>query len=286
VPEHRGKLELTWTNKHLRLLSNEAGGYTWVPPSDYRVAEVRLVHDVTAVGGVRGERNRARDNLLIRGDALNALTSLCELPEFAREYVGKVKLAYLDPPFNTQQAFEHYDDALEHSVWLTMMRDRLLQIRKLLSPDGSVWVHCDDSEQAYLKVMMDEVFGRDNFVGCVIWKRRNDTRNTAVLSANHDYIIVFADDLRTLGFNLLPRTEEMEARYTNPDNDPRGPWLRGNLNARNFYSRGLYAITTPSGRIVPGPPEGSYWRVAEERFRELDADGRIYWDQTETAFPT
>ena len=116
--------------------------------------------------GRRDGRNgaRAKDNLLIRGDALNALTSLCELPEFAREYVGKVKLAYLDPPFNTQQAFEHYDDALEHSVWLTMMRDRLLQIRKLLSPDGSVWVHCDDSEQAYLKVMMDEVFGRDNFV--------------------------------------------------------------------------------------------------------------------------
>jgi hypothetical protein len=149
--KHSGRLELTWTNKHLRLLSDDDGGYTWVAPSDYRVAEVRLLHDVDNVGETRGDRSRAKDNLLIRGDALNALTSLCELPEFAREYVGKVKLAYLDPPFNTQQAFEHYEDALEHSVWLTMMRDRLLQIRKLLSPDGSVWVHCDDSEQAYLK---------------------------------------------------------------------------------------------------------------------------------------
>ncbi|HZQ65690.1 MAG TPA: hypothetical protein VFA66_10735 [Gaiellaceae bacterium] len=108
-----------------------------MPPSDYRVAEVRLLHDVLEIGETHAERSRAKDNLLIRGDALNALTSLCELPEFAREYVGKVKLAYLDPPFNTQQAFEHYDDALEHSVWLTMMRDRLLQIRKLLGP--SAW---------------------------------------------------------------------------------------------------------------------------------------------------
>ena len=103
---------------------------------------------------------RARDNLLIRGDALNALHSLAELPEFAREYLGKVKLAYLDPPFNTQQSFLHYDDALEHSVWLTMLRDRLLQVKALLSDDGSVWVHCDDSEMAYLKVAMDEIFGR------------------------------------------------------------------------------------------------------------------------------
>ena len=165
--EHSGRLELTWTNKHLRLLADEDGGYTWVPPSDYRVAEVRLLHDQLEVGETASGRKRATDNLLIRGDALNALASLCELPEFSREYVGKVKLVYLDPPFNTQQAFEHYDDALEHSVWLTMMRDRLLQIRKLLSPDGSVWVHCDDSEQAYLKVMMDEVFGRDNFVAAL-----------------------------------------------------------------------------------------------------------------------
>ncbi len=121
--EHQGRLELTWTNKHLRLLAHEDGRYEWVSPSDYRVAEVRLLDDVTTVGEV--SRDRAQDNLLIRGDALNALRSLARLPEFASEYLGKVKLAYLDPPFNTQQSFLHYDDALEHSVWLTMMRDRL-----------------------------------------------------------------------------------------------------------------------------------------------------------------
>jgi len=196
--EHSGKLELTWTNKHLRLLADEEGGYTWVPPSDYRVAEVRLLHDVETVGETRDDRSRAKDNLLIRGDALSALTSLCELPELAREYVGKVKLAYLDPPFNTKQAFEHYDDALEHSVWLTMMRDRLLQIRKLLAPDGSVWVHCDDSEQAYLKVMMDEVFGRDNFVAVITWEKRYSRSNDAAISSSHDYLVVFAKNASSL----------------------------------------------------------------------------------------
>jgi len=136
LPTYEGRLDLSWTNKSLRLLAHEDGSYEWVPPSDYRVAEVRLLHDAGAVGEVHAKPDRAKDNLLIRGDALNALTSLMELPEFAREYVGKVKLAYLDPPFNTQQSFLHYD-ALEHSVWLTMMRDRLVSIKTLLSPNAS-----------------------------------------------------------------------------------------------------------------------------------------------------
>jgi adenine-specific DNA-methyltransferase len=190
VPTYEGRLELTWTNKHLRLLAHDDGRYEWVPPADYRVAEVRLLHDAGTVGDVHPPEERAKDNLLIRGDALNALTSLIELPEFAREYVGKVKLAYLDPPFNTQQSFLHYDDALEHSVWLTMMRDRLAQVKTLLSEDGSVWVHCDDSEQAYLKVMMDEVFGRRNFVSAVIWRKVDSpSDNNSAIAVNHDSAI-------------------------------------------------------------------------------------------------
>jgi adenine-specific DNA-methyltransferase len=140
LPRYEGRLELTWTNKAECLLAQEEGSYQWVSPSDYRVAEVRLLHDAGVVGDVHTDRARAKDNLLIRGDALNALMTLTRLPEFEREYVGKVKLAYLDPPFNTKQSFLHYDDALEHSVWLTMMRDRLQLIQTLLSPDGSVWV--------------------------------------------------------------------------------------------------------------------------------------------------
>src|ERR1700686_4277551 len=126
---YSGRLELTWTNKTERLLAHSDGSYEWIPPSDYRVAEVRLLDTVDTVGNVASERSRARDNLLVRGDALYALTSLSRLPEFEREYAGKVRLAYLDPPFNTQQSFLHYDDALEHSVWLTMMRDRLATIK-------------------------------------------------------------------------------------------------------------------------------------------------------------
>jgi len=248
--EPSGRLELTWTNKHLRLLADQEGGYQWVPPSDYRVAEVRLLHDVEEVGETRGERSRAQDNLLIAGDALNALTSLCELPELAREYVGKVKLVYLDPPFNTQQAFEHYDDALEHSVWLTMMRDRLLQIRKLLSPDGSVWVHCDDSEQAYLKVMMDEVFGRRNFVATVLWQRRHSRLNDAVVSVSHDFLTVFARDFPAFAAarNRLP-ARFGETAYSNQDDDPRGSWRSIPFNAPNIRPNLSYEIVAPTGKV-------------------------------------
>jgi adenine-specific DNA-methyltransferase len=273
---YQGRLELTWTNKHLRLLAHEDGSYEWVAPSDYRVAEVRLLHDAATVGEVG--KARAADNLLIRGDALNALTSLGRLPEFAEHCLGKVRLAYLDPPFNTQQSFLHYDDALEHSVWLTMIRDRLVEIRTLLSDEGSVWVHLDDAEMAHCRVVMDEVFGRENFLGTVIWQRRHDPRNTARhISGDHDFLIVFAKDASVCRFNQLERTEAMTAAYSNPDDDERGPWRRGDLAARNPYSQGLYPITTPSGRVIDGPPSGSYWRISKDKLAELDADNRIYW---------
>src|ERR1700694_3999731 len=143
---YHGRLELTWTNKDEALLWSEDGSYRWVSASDFRVAEVRLLHDAVTVGDVGSDAERASDNLLLRGDALHALTSLARIPEFRRTYLSGVKLAYIDPPFNTQQAFEQYDDALEHSVWLTMLRDGLVQIRRLLRGDGSVWVHLDDQE--------------------------------------------------------------------------------------------------------------------------------------------
>jgi adenine-specific DNA-methyltransferase len=199
--------------------------------------------------------------------------------------VGKVKLAYLDPPFNTQQAFEHYDDALEHSVWLTMMRDRLLQIRKLLSPDGPVWVHCDDSEQAYLKVMMDEVFGRSNFIATVIWEKTFSIKSSARhLSIDQDYVVIYARNADTWRPTLLPRTEEADARYANPDNDPRGRWTSGPLQARNYYAQGRYEVVSPQGNRLR-PPPGTYWRFSETRFLELDDDQRIWWGADGTNFP-
>lgn len=188
-----GRLELTWTNKALRLLAGEDGRYEWVPPADYRVAEVRLLQEAGTVADVRLTRDRAKDNLLICGDALNALTSLISLPEFTKEYLGKVKLVYIDPPFNTGEAFQHYDDNLEHSVWLTMMRDRLRQIEKLLAADGSVWVHLNDDEAHYAKVLMDELFTRENFVATFIWQKVDSpSENKKPLAVDHDYILCYS----------------------------------------------------------------------------------------------
>lgn len=284
---YSGTLELSWTNKHLRLLAEEDGAYQWVPPSDYRVAEVRLLEDAGTVGKTRSRRHRAKDNLLIRGDALNALTSLGELPEFADELLGKVRLAYIDPPFNTRQSFLHYEDNLEHSVWLTMMRDRLTQIRRLLGADGSVWVHCDDSEQAYLKVMMDEVFGRGSFIGTLVWERRYTQSSDATISVTHDYILVYATDARLWKTtrNLLPRAAKQDKAYKNPDNDQRGPWKAASLISPNYRKSGDFVIVAPNGR-EHSPPQGMSWRYPRQTYEALVADNRIWWGQHGTNVPS
>lgn len=277
--EPSGKLELTWTNKHLRLLSDEAGGYTWVSPSDYRVAEVRLLHDEGTVGETHADRSRAQDNLLIRGDALNALTSLCELPEFAREYVGKVKLAYLDPPFNTQQAFEHYDDALEHSVWLTMMRDRLLQIRKLLAPDGSVWVHCDYAESHYLKVMMDEVFGRDNFRNEVIWKRTSAHSSARRFGPVHETLLFYSQSSDYVWNELKAGygAEYVAKRFRADER----PWKDADLTGAGIR----HGTTGESWRGFDPNEKGRHWSYPPSELDRLDTQGLIYWPKKEGGWP-
>lgn len=272
------RLELTWPGKDKFLLvpKDESGKPVWVERDHPAASEVRLADFTGGVGDVPKDPYAA--NLLFTGDSLDVLRILLEVPEYRSHYRGKVKLVYIDPPFNTGQAFEHYDDWMEHSTWLSFMRERLLLIRELLAPNGSVWVHLDDAEQHRMRLLMDEIFGPANFIGSAIWKRRNDPRNTAShLSMDHDTVLIFARELAVSTFNQLPRTDAMDSAYTNPDNDSRGPWRRGDLAARNFYSKGLYAVTTPSGKTIDGPPSGSYWRVAREELERLDADGRIYW---------
>jgi adenine-specific DNA-methyltransferase len=231
-----GRLELTWTNKHRHLLSHEDGSYEWTEPGDYRVAEVRLLHNVTTVGETYPDRHRTphrtRDNLLVRGDALHALTSLSSIPEFRDEYLGKVKLVYIDPPFNTGQAFRQYDDGLEHSVWLTMLRDRLVQIRRLLHPSGTVWLHLDNMEVHRARCVLDEVFGASNYLATVIWQRttaKSLARRT--MGTMHESILVYAASeeavLRTL---YRPPTDSYLARrYTQEDD--RGRYDTGDLTA-------------------------------------------------------
>jgi len=243
---------------------------TWIGKEKQPVLEPRiLIEDPEKSYG-----DKTAENMLIFGDNLLALKAL------EQDFAGKIKCIYIDPPYNTGSAFTHYDDGLEHSIWLSLIRDRLELLRNLLSENGSIWVSIDDNECHYLKVLMDEIFGRKNFVSNVIWQKVFSPKSTARhLSDMHDHILLFAKDKERWTRNLLPRNESHNKSYKNPDNDHRGPWTSGDLSARNYYSAGTYPIETPSGRIIAGPPKGMYWRVSKEKFAELDRDNRIWWGQ-------
>ena len=242
-------------------------------------------------------------NLMIEGDNLEVLKLL------QKSYAGKVKLIYIDPPYNTGKDFiypDNYRDNIKnyleltgqidgencklssnteasgrfHTDWLNMMYPRLKLARNLLRDDGAIFVSIADHEVHNLRLAMDEVFGGENFVATVIWQKVYSPKNTARhFSEDHDYIVVYARNGETWTPRLLPRTEEMEARYANLDSDKRGPWKPGDVSARNYYGQGTYSVTCPSGRVIAGPPPGTYWRVSKERFKELDRDGRIWWGE-------
>lgn len=210
-------------------------------------------------------------NMLIHGDNLLALRAL------EQDFAGQIKCIYIDPPYNTGAAFEHYDDNVEHSIWLSLMRERLVILHKLLSEDGSIWISLDDEEQAYCKVLCDEVFGRANFVANVIWHKKHTRANDARwFSDNHDFILVFAKNKEKWKPNLLPRTEESMNGYTNPDGDPRGVWASGPCHVKTPNPKDIYPVTTPSGRTVM-PPNGTSWRFSQKRMEELIADNKIYF---------
>ena len=212
------------------------------------------------------------DNRLIFGDNLLALKAL------EQEFAGQIKCIFIDPPYNTGSAFEHYDDGVEHSVWLSLMRDRIEIIRRLLAIDGSLWITIDDNECHYFKVVLDELFGRKNFVSTIIWQKIYTTKNSARhFSTMHDYLLVYAKDIDVWERNDLPRSAKQDDAYKNPDNDFRGAWKATPVQARNYYSKGLYSICSPSGRVIEGPPKGTYWRISEEKFKELQSDNRIWW---------
>ena len=220
------------------------------------------------------------EGMLIQDDNLEGLKAL--LPFHA----GGVKCVCIDPPYNTRAAFEHFDDNLEHARWLAMMWPRLELLRDLLAEDGSIWVSIDDREGHYLKVIMDEIFGRKNFVDTVIWRKNFSPKSSARhFSSDHDYILVFSKNLDEFQPNLMPRTERHNKAYKNPDNDLRGPWSSSDVSARNFYSHGRYSVTTPGGRIIEGPPAGMYWRVSEEKFWNMHRDGRIWWGKKGNTIP-
>lgn len=294
------RLELVWYNKDKALIPTEQGkyGYKWVDPTDPRYCQTHFLEYGDVVRGEQQPKEEGRtyseradlepqdDNLLILGESGDVLEALTRVPELTDKYVGQVKCIYIDPPFNTAQTFANYEDNLEHSVWLTMMRDRLLHLKKLLSADGSIWVHLDDVENHRMRLLMDEVFGAENFVAEVVWEKVNSPKNSAkYLSIDHDVILVFAKNLDQWVPNTLPRTASMDALYSNPDNDPRGPWTSGDMTANKPYSLGLYSLTLPSGRVIDGPPPGRYWRSSLETLQRLDNEGRIWWGPTGDSVP-
>lgn len=245
------KLELTWIGKD----------------DEYKDIEPRILVEVPEKS--YGDKNT--ENMLIHGDNLLALKAL------EQDYTGKIKCIYIDPPYNTGSAFEHYDDNVEHSKWLSLMKSRLEILHNLLAEDGSIWISLDDNEQAYCKILCDEVFGRNNFINNVIWQKKFSPQNDAKwLSDNHDFIMVYAKNKSLWKPNLLPRSEEMNARYKNPDNDPRGPWTSGDISVKRVTEKDIYEIETPSGRKVL-PPAGTSWRLSKENFLAMMADNRIWF---------
>lgn len=209
-------------------------------------------------------------NMLIQGDNLEALKALLPF------YAGRVKCIYIDPPYNTRSAFEHYDDNLEHTQWLAMMWPRLELLRDFLSEEGSIWINIDDNEGHYLKVVMDEIFGRKNFVINNVWQKRYSRDGRGIIGDAHEHILCYAinPELMKTSRNLVPLAEKQRKLYKNPDDDPRGPWQSVSLLAQGYRPNQMYEITAPSGKVHK-PAEGTCWKVVRETLDALIADNRI-----------
>jgi adenine-specific DNA-methyltransferase len=254
------KLELTWVGKDNRprlepriLIEDSATSYH----AAARVSDADIF-----------------DNVLIHGDNLLALKAL------EADYAGKVKCVFIDPPYNTGSAFTHYDDGLEHSIWLGLMRDRLEIIHRLLSDDGSLWITIDDNEAHYLKVMCDEVFGRVNFFGDIIWQHSVQGKNDAkTISLHHNHLLVYSKSPSFVR-NTLPRSDKHNVNYGNADNDPRGLWRAGDVRSPNLRENLKFDVFTPSGKRIPPPEKG--WRWAKETFDAKVASGEITFVNNET----
>jgi adenine-specific DNA-methyltransferase len=260
------KLELTWVGKDER------------PRLEPRI----LIEDpaLSYHAAARVSPDDRFDNMLIQGDNLLALKAL------EQEFAGKVKCIFIDPPYNTGSAFEHYDDGIEHSLWLSMMRDRVAILYRLLSTEGSLWVTLDDNEAHYFRVMADEIFGRSSFIADVTWQKKySPGNNQKGISSVTDHLLVWAKNTDSWAWNLLPRTDRQDAAYANPDNDPRGVWKASDLTRAEHRDRDFYPILTPSGReVLPAP--GRSWSRPRAEIDRLRADNRLWFGATGNSKPS
>lgn len=283
------KLELTWIGKDKR---------PRLEPRIFLEDKSLSYQSAKVMTNEEGEANTAfNDNLLIHGDNLLALKAL------EHQYAGKVKCVFIDPPYNTGSAFTHYDDGLEHSMWLSMMRDRLELLRTLMSEDGSIWITIDDNEAHYLKVLCDEIFGRDKFIIDISWQKRDGAPNDRTIASIHEHILVYGKEIKSdvkkksartiaeMNFNLMPRTEKADSQYkvfSEPNGpDPRGPFRKIDTTANGKGGRHVdslvYGIKNPYTGDEVFPRDGTCWRHSKEEMRRLEADNRLYWGVNGTA---
>ena len=258
------KLELTWIGKNDERQPLEPR--ILIENKEYSYGEPET--------GVLPNGKPWKGNMLIHGDNLLALKAL------EQDYAGQVKCIYIDPPYNTGNAFEHYDDGVEHSLWLSLMHERLVILRNLLSDDGSIWITLDDNEAHYFKVMCDEIFNRHNFVATTIWQHSKQSKGyPGKFSLHHNYTFCYRKS-ESFTLNSLERTEEHNKNYSNPDNDHNGPWRSGDVRNSLVRPNLMYDIQTPSGKTIHHPEKG--WRFSKETFERELSEGKIVFSEDET----
>lgn len=259
------KIELSWQGKLTAL--KEA-----TVPTSKKLTLIKTIPQKKQAGS-------EAEHLFIEGDNLDALKLL------QVEYAKRVKMIYIDPPYNTGKDFVYSDQFGSSGAWLTMIFPRLVLAHQLLKEDGVIFVSIDDGEVHRLRMVLDEIFGAQNFVSTIIWEKKYSPQNDARwLSENHDYVLLYAKNKQLWRPNLLPRTVAANARFKNPDNDPRGPWKAADFSVRTYTAKCDYPITVPSGRVVT-PPQGRCWVVTKERYAELTADNRVWFGKTGNNVP-
>jgi adenine-specific DNA-methyltransferase len=272
--------ELGWVNKDLVLVTSESGQYEWVDPTDW---QRRYTYAIGLVESVGSRDASTLPNRLFQGDALDAVAAILRNDDYRSQYEGRVRLVYVDPPFNKGQGFGHYTDVLRHSAWLSMLRDRIEVIRPLLAPAASIWVHLDDAESHRARLVLDELFGEDAFVATVVWQKKATRESRSAISTNHDYIHVYAPDGPRewkRACNRLPPNRHT----TNRDGDPRGPWVDAPFTAPGFRPNQHYPIVNPAGATL-WPPKGRSWYATQDAYEALRADNRIWFPSNGAGSP-
>ena len=235
---------------------------------------------------IKGNPDSEDYNFLLEGDNLHSLRLL------EKTHKGKIDVIYIDPPYNTGSNDFRYDDkyidnddSFKHSKWLSFMEERLCLARLLLAQDGLLFISIDDNEYANLKLLSDNIFGEKNYVATCVWQKIHSIKNDAkYLSVNHEYIIIYSKNIEKIHINMLERTEEMNARYKNPDDDPRGVWQSGDLVANQVRTNGNYDVIGPTGKVF-NVPEGKHWVYSQENMKKLIEENRVWFGKNGTSFP-